>query len=604
MPLNDQEFSEYKTLKSKKALSDSQMMRLKDLNSRSMSDAVISSPTIEKQDPTIGVGKAMAIRGRTGAEQFSSGLPSAGMLAGGVIGGLSPVPGGAIMGAALGAAGGASLQSALGGGTPMFTQEGAKELTKQALVGGTSELAGQKILSPAISQSAVYATKAKDNILKVADKYNLPLSIAEIKQSRFWSAIETAFDNIFTSAPTIEKFKASQINAIKNISNQISSKFGTTVPKEEVGLAIQSTIKEMSQAAREADNALYSTVREVVDNNAIVDLSKARLGLRKLMNEQMALPPSFQNKQLMKKLDDMLKGDFSIGAVTSLRSELGNLIDGEMTMGMAKGGKGLAYNMTPLGKKYTELKAALEEPLDNAIKSQSEDAWALLNIAKADFAKNKKIFSSPAVKKIIGSNPELIVQSIIKPNRVTEIKQVKSAIGDDGFAPIRERFTQDIVEQMVTTDSLGKQVIRPGLLKSTFDKYGKDTIREIYGRNAADELYEIATLTSRVNDAYRMFGNTSGTARVQNILSVITGGGLATAPIATASGYLAAPVLAKMYLSKTGRKLITEGIKINPSTELGARQLAAHSIKIANFLYMGKQIDKAQRDEIIKGSRQ
>lgn len=69
MPLNDQEFGEYKQLKSQRALSDVQMMRLKDLNSRSMSDAVAQpqAPTqmgqpapVEQELPIVSAGKNIA----------------------------------------------------------------------------------------------------------------------------------------------------------------------------------------------------------------------------------------------------------------------------------------------------------------------------------------------------------------------------------------------------------------------------------------------------------------------------------------------------------------------------------------------------------------
>jgi len=550
--------------------------------------------------PGLGAGKATAIRGRSASEQFGAGLPMAGAMAGGVVGALSPVPGGAYMGAGLGAAAGEAARSIFGGAAAL-PEERAKEMLGQAEIGALSEYAGAKAISPAMAQTSVYASKAKDNILKLAEKYNVPLSIAEAKQSRMWSAVEVAFDNIFTSAPTIDSFKKEQANAVKEIANRVSKQLGTTVPRDQIGVVIQESLKEGSRAAREADNVLYNTVREVIDTSQPVDLNKARLTVRQILNEQKSLPPSFQNKDLIKKANEILTGDYSFESVSALRSELGNLIDSEMTIGASKGGSGLAYNMSPLGKKYTQMKMSLEEPLDDFVKGQNEDAWALLKVAKEDWKKNTKIFNAPAVKKAIISNPEIVTQNIIKPNRVTEIRQIKSAIGNKGFQPIRERFAQDMVENMVAIDASGKQTINPKVLKATLDKYGKETVREIYGKEAADELYEIAAVTSRINDANRMFGNSSGTARVSSVIATMPG--IMASPTVTGASLLSSAVLAKMYTSKLGRQLILDGIKINPATELGARELARHSVRVANFLYMNKLVDKKQRDDIIGATK-
>ena len=65
-----------------------------------------------------------------------------------------------------------------------------------------------------------------------------------------------------------------------------------------------------------------------------------------------------------------------------------------------------------------------------------------LDIANEFWSKGKKVYESPIIQKILRTNPENLVDIIIKPKSGTDIKTFKSAVGNNGFELLKKGFTK------------------------------------------------------------------------------------------------------------------------------------------------------------------
>lgn len=103
-------------------------------------DAIISPQILPKQEPNIAAGKATAIRGLTTTEKAAGYMPAVGAGVGGLIGMISPVPGGTALGAGLGAGAGKAAEMFLRGGAPTVGER-ALEISKEATTAALGEAA-------------------------------------------------------------------------------------------------------------------------------------------------------------------------------------------------------------------------------------------------------------------------------------------------------------------------------------------------------------------------------------------------------------------------------------------------------------------------------
>lgn len=183
---------------------------------------------------------------------------------------------------------------------------------------------------------------------------------------------------------------------------------------------------------------------------------------------------------------------------------------------------------------------------------------------------------NPFFKTILKKAPEAVVPYLISPNNTTKAVQIASTLGADGKKQVAQGFITMLLKD-AAENSHGN--FSPNLLDSAINKYGDDTLRAWLPQDTLKGLKDFAMVGERLQKAAALGNNPSGTARM-----MLTGGlGAYTLlhPQKAAKLIVPAAVMAQLYLTPTGRQLLTEGFQTaltSPESEKIFARLSAAAI--------------------------
>lgn len=252
---------------------------------------------------------------------------------------------------------------------------------------------------------------------------------------------------------------------------------------------------------------------------------------------------------------------------------------------------------------------------------------------------------------IVGSNTASKILAIKKAARkgVTSEQpgQILAPFADDATPEAFNLIKANIVKRMMEApeglvrgaiEEGGEEAAKKIPFASNFARQWRNmeqsTKRALFEPQEIAELDDIAKVAGQLGNAERMFGNTSGTARATEVARAIrsigklgvrgasTGaaigsvgglaGGRGEAPtvgagavagalagslvgVAAGGGMFLAPyVVAKMYLSRTGRALILDGLKTTPGTQ----KAAAWTVSLGTYLASKAAAPSKLEDEV------
>lgn len=211
----------------------------------------------------------------------------------------------------------------------------------------------------------------------------------------------------------------------------------------------------------------------------------------------------------------------------------------------------------------SKLYAALSDDIDTSIKTVDPQAGQALDEANAFYRSNIEKINSALGRKIQNSDPEKLVENIVKPNSETTVDALREIIGEEGFAQVQESFFQRLFEKSVNKRT-GK--IELGKLQTQLDRYGKPTINKILSpeqQARLDGVKERLGKLDRLDRALR-----SGTKAADGSQTAFLGeiGGMvgmaAFNPAILAKYLVGRAALASLFSTKMGRNLLTQGIDL------------------------------------------
>lgn len=590
MPLNDQEFSEYRTLKSQKSLTNAQMMRLKDLNSRSMADAPIS-----------GEGKVTGIREKYLSEKMfgpiTEGLAQAGagLAQARAVGGMGVVP-------ALAASAGAGV---IGGGieaarqitqriagepiAPQTSSEAASRILKQAGMAAGMEGLTQvpfKIAGKILSKKEL--TPFQQSLRQSFEEKGIPYTPSDIINDKSIALLEATASRSLGGASVMQKAKKQQIGAFKKVVDNMVAKSGGRISTMEAGEIIQKGIKEASQIEKAKTDALYDYAYSLVDKNAPRKSLQSKVMAEKILSEpkygridkgevfsekarqilsDVARPEKILNEADVKNFGlKPIKEPLRIGDLLADERKLNSYIQEQV-----QGPMGLAYNTTPEGRLLLQLQSSVRRDIDDFYKYSNPKAKAALEIAKQEFSKGKQTYSSKAIRDLAGGNPEIIVDKVVGYKNTALLKKVKEVLPPKDFDVIRQKTMQNFAEGVFGTipeQNATEMFFRHRAVKNMVSDLNPETMEIVFGKDGVKQLEEIVRISNAMETAEKVAGNVSGTAQIQQMFNMVMQPliGIPTAGL---------PYLyAKMITTKTGRDIILDGYKVKPGT--------AEAIKFAN----------------------
>ncbi len=300
-------------------------------------------------------------------------LEMGGLVAGGILGGgagLSAGPGaivttptGAIIGSGLGYAGGRQIANILEQkmgmrGRPPLS-EALVETGKDVLAGSTMEAGGQVAgktleygLNKLFSPFSKKFTQKEIDMMKLAEKKKVPLTPAEIIESRPISLAESALSFIPGSSGVIQNQRINQLNSLIKLreelldkvsegakvyktpeqvgldiryqidkfvsgiktgneqeslmlKNKLLKSLGSDETYESIGMATQEAIAKKSQIVNEKAKELYDTVGNLISGETKIKTSNVQKTANNLLEKELAKPSSLQDKSIIKVLYDL-----------------------------------------------------------------------------------------------------------------------------------------------------------------------------------------------------------------------------------------------------------------------------------------------------------
>lgn len=480
-------------------------------------------------------------------------LEMGGALAGGSLGvgatavTVGGVPAGAAIGGALGFGAGKSaadlLDRTMGLKERPTIGEGIQEIGKNLSEGVAAELTGQLAGAgaKALAESGAPIVKT---VVDKAKKFAVDMTPAEITKSKPWAMLESALEKVPFSSGIIQRFRVKQGAQLEKAAQDLIENLATVESRDVTGTAAQKAIETKFYKRLKVRDKLFDRLAGKVDDNTPIETDNIKALSEELFYKEIDRLPVNQKEEIFKTLDQFNKAKFTFRGIKGERERLNDLVG--------------RIADTPEKKIYQKIKGALD--LDVAAfaeKSGGEVAKAWKK-ANAFHGAIKQLAEDSNIKSILAkSQPEKIVDALISSKSTTQMRLLRKAMPESAYQNVQGALVARLFEG-------GPNQSAANALNTNLAKYGEDFLEAAITKPKLDRLKEFAEVVSATKGAEKLAGNPSGTA--QNLISVGYGAFLITNPVKGAVTVVAPPVLAKIYLSDFGKKLITEGVKISPQS--------------------------------------
>lgn len=425
---------------------------------------------------------------------------------------------------------------------------------------------------------AARMTPALQSIASLAEEKGIPLTAADITNSQVLATFESFLAKTPLGSTAITDFRDKQLAAVRSARDSLLARFGPSTETAALGEDLKALIKSSSQEYSKKADALYAHLRTLVPAETQFQMTSLAKKAGALLKNEQALTPGMRDPELLRILTDFSGKDvapaMNLESLLATRSRLGELIaDGDAAV--KAGASGQKFMSSRGTGTLKQLAGALSEDFQRNSAAMGGAVEEAHTAASAFYRTGAETFNHKTIQRITNSNPELIVDLVFKPGRVTEINAVKAAVGETGFAPLQQKFTERLLGEAGSD-------LRPSVFTKNLDKFGEETLRAAYSPEQLSGMRNLADISDRLLAAEKLAGNASGTGRT--VVSLATGGLLVHEPLTGAAVLLGPAPLAKLYLSDLGRKYLTQGFK----TSIGADVADGLASKILAYLAVKK----------------
>ena len=152
-------------------------------------------------------------------------------------------------------------------------------------------------------------------------------------------------------------------------------------------------------------------------------------------------------------------------------------------------------------KRARDLFKATNSAFDDAVSWPGKQVVAALKNADAFYKAGIRKFDLPTISAITRDasytgrvDPEMVVDYIIKPNRVTRVEQIKSVVKPDEWAKVKRSHAEDLFGNAVksTDNPLEPKAWSGKGLRDALDKYGRETLEAVHGKDWVTDAYSLA----------------------------------------------------------------------------------------------------------------
>lgn len=437
------------------------------------------------------------------------------------------------------------------------TGEAMGETVNSVKEGAMMEAGGvvaTKLLAKPLIETSV---KGADLLVNAAKKYGVKLTPAEIAKSKPLSLMEAMLEKVPLSSGIIQRFRGEQGAALDKAAQGLIDKLATSSSPQGSGQAIQKAIEQTNFRRLKVRDQLFARLTKVVPEDTQIPLSSLGKKAQSLLsNEQQILTPEKKITDFLFKLTNP-ETRMTFQGVKLQRQKFTEMI-------------GPVADTTEK-QIYKKLKNAIDEDMSTWASQQGGKIEQAFRKANAYHGAVKQLSSDPNIQKVIAANAEDVVNKVFQPGNpgsITELQLLRKAVKPGDWPTVQQAIIKRLFD--------GPPNVSPAdnLIKN-MNRYGDNTLNAALSSKTIDQLKEFSMLAKSAagRSVERMAGNPSGTG--QTLITYGQAAFFLTDPVTGGAAIVAPPLLAKVYLSDIGKKLITEGFKVSAGTARAAGVSAA-----------------------------
>lgn len=420
---------------------------------------------------------------------------------------------------------------------------------------------------------APFAKGYDPEIATQAEKYNIKTPVSAVTSNKFVKGAEALTQKgMFGSK--IAKEADNAVAAIGKAKDDLIAHIDTATDAKATGDLIKKGFLDFEDNFQKQKTALYDATKSPELKVAPAEVQSITKTLQDIVDQKsqsVAPDPtlSFYQNLLSKftggspdaspDLINKLTGGVEESKPTPITYEqlkqtrqiIGNKL-GNITDPIATGDKG----------SLSRLYASISDDLDNTVKNHDPEQFAKLQKANSYYKETINKINSSIGKKIATSDPEKLLDQLVKPNSETAIKQVMELAGPEATDKIQTSFIGKLVNESLDKD--GK--INAQQLEKNISKYGESTISTLLTPEQSSNLNNIRSQLGEITNVEKAVKSGIKPAEGSQTAFLAKTGGYGalalTNPIVALKVMLADKGLATLFESKIGKDLLTKGVDV------------------------------------------
>lgn len=326
------------------------------------------------------------------------------------------------------------------------------------------------------------------------------------------------------------------------------------VGMEEAGEAVQDAIRKARVQFSKDMEEQYLRVERLAGNQPIVPTAELKAKAQAILD---VMPSTAQGKTVGGK-DQLLRDIVNMNDTMSLKTA----VRLRTTLREASESKDIIADVSQ--HDAGELKKALERTISSMSEEGSNrEAIMMLRATDAAYKKGIQQFDRPIIKAITKDasrgtvDPDMVVNYLIKPDRNVRLRQVKQLVSPEVWEKVSQAHVEDLLSNVVQhTDDPLKKIFDGRAFRDALDRYGRDTLAEVHGREWVNAAYKYAHALML---SEKRMGFSGG----------IVAANVALHPVQNIPLLTWLRGLARLMQTPTAFKYLTDGIQLNPATKQG-----------------------------------
>lgn len=446
--------------------------------------------------------------------------------------------------------------------------------------------AGNRVINNMLNP---FAEQFDDDIVRLATEKGVDLPLSAKTSSNAVKQLEATAQKSFFGG-TITKRIIDARDQVNKLATELSEKLNKSVDEAALGNIIKTGRQQFEDNFNTMKSELYDMLPEnVLKGNATLQSTKE--ALEKIIADKEASAAPGTNveyyKTILKNLTEGKGAEFNTEAIRKSMKAQGytdDVIQKAIDEGKAQGVAGeytpifdvVKKTRSDIGRKMKNfsdpvatgdqaslkyLYSALSDDLETTIKQADPAAYEMYEQATQFYREGIQKVNSKISKFIDSASPEKLLDGLVKPNSVTDIKLVKQIIGEEGTEKLKEGFYNKLFHDAADAKT---GIVNPKKVMTSLKRYGEDSVKEILGEDGwmkiQDNLASFEDI-SKLDQAIKRGtkpADGSQTAFLANTMASL--GTYLLSPAALLGKLGAEAGLVRMLTTEAGQKWLTEGL--------------------------------------------